>query len=140
MLGLQNVHNIECLGNESHLGRIGYLHGMHPLVSFTDRLKDKFSTSNVTIINPLDMFGVSKVAVIPGAGGSLISKLDSELIDILVTGDVRYHNALETSVFIVADVGHFESERIILPVLKDLLKDLDINVIIAEEKSPWKIC
>ena len=37
----------------------------------------------------------------------------------------------------VADVGHFESERPVLKTIKNLLQPLGIEVIVADEKSPF---
>jgi hypothetical protein len=40
--------------------------------------------------------------------------------------------------FAVADMSHFESEKVILPVLKELIiSHLDANVEIAKEFNPW---
>lgn len=79
-----------------------------------------------------------KVAVVAGSGSSLFSQLKG--VDTVVTGDVSFHRALDAEAMDiqVIDIGHFESERVILPVLKDLLRKLDVEVIIADEESPWR--
>ncbi len=53
---------------------------------------------------------VSRVAYCTGSGGSLLDKAAASGAQVYVTGDVRYHQALEAGVCLV-DVGHFALEE-----------------------------
>jgi len=106
------------------------------LENIVNKVKDILGAKTIKLINPSNIQTVKKIAVMPGSGGSLIPSLKD--IDLYITGDVKYHDALEAKNFAVIDAGHFETERIILPVLRDLLKEFDVQVFIAEEKPPWE--
>ncbi len=75
---------------------------------------------------------VRSVAVIGGAGGSQISKIPTG-IDVLVTGDVSYHDALDAQQrgLAVIDAGHAETEKLIVPTiakyLRKNLKNLSVS-------------
>lgn len=53
---------------------------------------------------------IRRAAVCPGSGASLADKAFNAGADILITGDVKYHAALEASGFLL-DVGHFSLEE-----------------------------
>lgn len=105
-----------------------------PLDNFINLLKSKLNLSNIRIVNNLNKKSVKTIAFCAGSGMDLIS--EAKDVDIFVTGDVKYHQALESNV-IIADVGHFESEFPVLNKIKSLLEDLNLEVIIADEKSPF---
>jgi len=134
LAGLFNLKNIET--SESFV-RIGYLEREENLDDFFEKIKNTLNIENLKIINPISKTTVKKIAVCPGSGGDLIDKLQD--VDLYITGDIKYHSALEVSNVIVVDAGHFETERIILPYLKELIETSDLEIFIAEEKSPWKI-
>lgn len=107
-----------------------------PLVEFINLLKSKLNLSNIKIVNNLNKKSVKVIAFCAGSGMDFLSETEALNSDIFVTGDVKYHQALESNV-IIADVGHFESEYLILQKIKKLLEVLDIEVFIADEKSPF---
>lgn len=90
---------------------------------------------NVRYINNKKVDSVRKVAFCAGSGSEFISEAKDLGVDALVTGDLKFHTALDSDI-VVVDMGHFESEIIIRPVLKNLVGD-GIEVIYAEEKSPF---
>ncbi|MDD4950963.1 MAG: Nif3-like dinuclear metal center hexameric protein [Desulfovibrionaceae bacterium] len=53
---------------------------------------------------------IEVVAVCPGSGSSLIGAAAAAGADVLVTGDVKYHAAVEAGI-LVLDVGHFALEE-----------------------------
>jgi putative NIF3 family GTP cyclohydrolase 1 type 2 len=90
---------------------------------------------NVRYINNKRVESVRKVAFCAGSGSEFISEAKALGVDALVTGDLKFHTALDSDI-VVVDMGHFESEIIIRPVLRNLVGD-GIEVIYAEEKSPF---
>lgn len=85
---------------------------------------------------------IRRVAVIGGAGASLINRIVTRDIDLLITGDVKYHEAQEAIKYGIAvfDAGHQETEQIIVPWLKNLLLQetdlLDSIEIITLQNAP----
>lgn len=106
------------------------------LLEIAEKVKTTLDCEVLKLINPSGIEKVSKIFVMPGSGASLISGLKD--IDLYITGDVKYHSALEVKDFAVIDAGHYETERIILPVLKELLREFDVQTYIADEKPPWQ--
>jgi dinuclear metal center YbgI/SA1388 family protein len=90
---------------------------------------------NVRYINNKRVESVRKVAFCAGSGSEFITDAKALGVDALVTGDLKFHTALDADI-VVVDMGHFESEIIIRPVFRNLIGD-GIEVIYAEEKSPF---
>ena len=66
---------------------------------------------------------VARVAVCSGSGSGLLEVFLASSADVFVTGDVRYHDArdIEAHGRGIIDIGHFESERIIVQHLAERL-------------------
>lgn len=66
---------------------------------------------------------VKRIAVIGGSGADFIDDLSNQ-VDVLITGDIKYHeaqNALSKGLCLI-DVGHF-AERIMVPQVRMLLEE-----------------
>lgn len=98
-------------------------------------IKIKLNLFNLRIVNNKNIQTINKIALCAGSGTEFLRQAKENDADILITGDVKYHTALDSDV-IIADIGHFESERPVLNTIKDLLTN-DIEVTIADEKSPF---
>lgn len=68
---------------------------------------------------------VTWVAASPGAGGSAVKPAASSRADLLVTGELDYHERLEASErgLVVVEAGHYNSEKVFIPWLKELLRE-----------------
>lgn len=66
---------------------------------------------------------VRRVAVVTGSAGSAVNLVTPDLADVIVTGELSYHHALEAQQrgIGVVLVGHAASERIFAAPLRDLL-------------------
>lgn len=87
---------------------------------------------------------VRKVAIVNGSGGSFISKAIFKGVDLLITGDVNHHEALDAleSGLSVMDMGHFWGEVSMVKALAEYLREekalAEVEVIISQRmKSPW---
>jgi len=127
ILGLSNV---EIAGE---FVRVGITKEM-PIKDFALKSKEILGCKNIKLINPIGIETVKKVAICSGSGADFINSVEA---DIFVTGDVKYHSAIEVLDKAVLDVGHFESERVILPVLQEILQPFE--TVIAQEKEPWEL-
>ena len=89
------------------------------------------------MINPCDKKFIQTVAVCSGSGGDFANELKD--IDAFITGDIKYHNALDVQNILLIDAGHYETERIILQALKNMLEKITKDIVVAKEKEPWII-
>lgn len=89
---------------------------------------------NFRLVNNQNKKSLKRIAFCAGSGTDFIQEAYENGADALVTGDVKFHTALESPI-ILFDIGHFESEIVVLDVFKALLKD--IETIKAKEKSPF---
>jgi len=98
-------------------GRIARLNEPVTLQDMALRVKEALGTG-VRLVGPASM-KVLSVAVIPGSGGSFVTQASREGADILITGDVKYHEAQEALArgLGIIDAGHFATE---IPVLSTL--------------------
>ncbi len=87
------------------------------------------------IINNSGIKQFHKIAFCSGSGSEFIQDAKENGADCLVTGDLKFHTALHSPIAIY-DIGHFESEIIILPVIKEIINQ-GCNIIYADEKSPF---
>jgi dinuclear metal center YbgI/SA1388 family protein len=79
---------------------------------------------------------VKKVALTTGSGCSLLKSIDA---DCFLTGDVKYHDAMEAKSINLSliDIGHFESEHFFAQILLKHLKNLGLEAIISSSKNPF---
>ena len=133
VLGFQNPVSIDnyvknvCLKDELALEQL------------IQNIKQALNLEHVKLINPNNIEIVKNIAICAGAGGSFIDKLRDYDVDVYITGDIKFHKALEVEGFAVIDIGHFESELPILPLIQGLIAKTKVEVIIAKEEKPWTI-
>jgi len=79
---------------------------------------------------------VKKVALTTGSGCSLMKSIEA---DCFLTGDVKYHDAMEAKSINLSliDIGHYESEHFFGEILEKHLKNLGLKVIIASSENPF---
>lgn len=92
------------LGKKSEIEKIS-------LFNMAEFVKDRLNLSSIVSYGDLNK-EVEKVAVMGGSGAFAIAKCIDEKIDLLITGDIKYHDgqkALENNLSIL-DIGHYNSE------------------------------
>lgn len=104
----------------------------------TEDLTNKLKTisPHLRYVNNKNIKTLQKIAFCAGSGTEFIEEAFEQGADALVTGDLKFHTALESPI-IVYDIGHFESEIQVLEVFKNLIKN-DIEVIFSTEGSPFR--
>lgn len=90
-------------------GLVGELASPLSLPMLLDRLGAHISLASATVCGPLPEH-VRRLAYCTGSGTSLLDAVVASEADIFITGDVKYHTALETAVCIL-DVGHHSLEE-----------------------------
>lgn len=134
-------------GLQSGIGRIGLLQSRPLLKDFADDIKKALGCTSLRIVgNPEQR--VSKLALCGGSGAFLIHEAAREGADLLVTGDIKYHDAREAEALGLAliDAGHFATERLMIDGLSTQLekalkcRKFEIGVLrCAAESDPFKV-
>ena len=126
---------IEYLGLKADLadGFLRYVNFTTDINEFI--LKLKTVSKNIRLTNNKNIKILNKIAFCAGSGSEFIEKAYKNGADALVTGDIKFHTALDSSV-VLFDIGHFESEIQVLKVFEQLIGD-DVQIVYAKEKSPF---
>jgi len=79
---------------------------------------------------------LKRVAITTGSGCSLIPEIEA---DCFLTGDIKYHDAMQAKSMNLSliDIGHYESEHFFAQILQKHLKILGLEVIIASSENPF---
>jgi putative NIF3 family GTP cyclohydrolase 1 type 2 len=102
-------------GNSYGLGRIGTLGESVTLLQFAGIIKERLDIPALRYVGDGGRT-ISRVAVCGGSGTSLLKAAKFKGADLLVTGDVKYHEAREAEACGIAliDAGHFATERLMI--------------------------
>lgn len=102
-------------GEERGLGRIGELATVTTLSEFAVLVKERLGLQGLRYVGDAGR-RVKKVALCGGSGASLLRTAQYQGADVLVTGDVKYHEAREAEALGLAlvDAGHFATERVMV--------------------------
>lgn len=133
--------------NDAELGSLGRVGELQSEVRFDDFLKELKSVLNVEslIYNGDTSQLIRKVALCSGAGGSFIESAIKMNADVFVSSDFKHSNWLEAGDRIaLVNVGHFESEEVVLDTIIDKLgrrmDGVDISIRKAKSESkPYKL-
>ena len=107
------------------LGRVGDLERPMELVLFAEMVKDRLGIETVRVAGEPDL-QVKRVALCTGSGSSLMEGFYSSGAQVYITGDLRYHDAraAEAKKLGLIDIGHFQSEHLIVDHLADRLDEV----------------
>lgn len=143
-LDVKNLQVLEAMATNPRAG-LGVVGDIKPLpkIEFLRKIKNTFKVQALRYSAQSPSLVVRRVAVCGGSGASLISSAIEAKADILVTGDVKYHDFTTFgSEIIIADIGHYESELcsrdIISRVIREKFPDLTIYFS-NSESNPIKI-
>ncbi|KGO90265.1 Nif3-like dinuclear metal center hexameric protein [Flavobacterium suncheonense] len=128
---LQNAH--QNIG----LGMIGELDVPMSESDFLKMVKDKMQTGSIRHSQFLNK-PIQKVAVLGGSGSFAIKNAISSGADAFLTADLKYHQFYEAeNRLLLADIGHFESERFTKNYIVDYLtkKISNFAIILSEENT-----
>lgn len=103
-------------------GRFGRLAKPQSLGQLTQSVKKLLGIEHAQAVGPLDQ-QITQVAVACGSAGEFLGPAEAAGCQCLVTGEVRFHTALEAEALGVGLVlaGHFASERFALDELAEVL-------------------
>lgn len=121
MLRVQGMQVLSPSVEEAGFGVVGDLAEPMSVEAFFDMLRERLG---VKVIRHSQVVGesVSRVAICTGAGGSCMEAARESGCDVYVTADLRYNDFFAPAgEFMVADIGHFESEFCAIDILFDIL-------------------
>jgi len=142
-----DVYRLENNGGRNGLGRIGYLKEEMALYDFGEKVKRDLGIKHVKLVGPIQK-AVRKVAVCAGAGALAISAAKKKGADVFVSGDIKYHEALEAQQegLALVDAGHYATEWAAVPALAEYLqKELNsteqkVQILVSQIKTdPWEV-
>ena len=125
--------NEQCEFSNSGEGFLRYIDTNISLKDFILNLKT--ISPNLRYVNNNKTQILKRIAFCAGSGSEFIHEAYENGADALVTGDLKFHTALESPIAIF-DIGHFESEILVLTVFEKLING-DAEVVYANEKSPF---
>lgn len=131
---IYNLHNSH---QNIGLGMIGELDEEMSELSFLQMVKTKMQAEAIRHSSFLNK-KIKKVAVLGGSGSEAISKAIQAGADAFLTADLKYHQFYEAeNQILLADVGHFESERYTKNYIVDYLtkKMPNFAIILSEENT-----
>jgi len=107
------------------LGRIGDLPKPVNLSVVAKNIKRILGAERLKIVSQGDV-KIYRLAVTAGSGGSMVSLASKKGADLLLTGDVGYHHALEAGSLGIAliDGGHFCLEKTAFGIFAERLKGM----------------
>jgi GTP cyclohydrolase I len=126
ILGFTNIQKngfLVCVEGDFEFGQI------------TSLVKSKLGLQNLNCVEKSGK--INKIAIVTGSGASFLLKIDA---DCLITGDVKYHDAIfakEKNIAVI-DATHYATEAIFADSMLENLKILPIKAIITNSKNPLK--
>ena len=122
------------------IGRVFKLNEEKNLKDFIEELKLKLKILNLRVISDDLNKKIKKVALINGSAMNYWRKAKKEKVDLFITGDVGYHDALDAleSGLNIIDFGHYESEHFFYEILIEELKDKNLEFLIFNRGPVFK--
>lgn len=141
IVNLKDYGSPDKTGFQYGLGKVGYVEEKLQLDGFVKLVKSALEVDSVRVIGNMAA-SIQKVAVFCGSFDSDLEPLKRHEAEVLVTGDVKYHTAVDVLQMgkCVIDAGHFNTEKLVLPVLADQLSKRFSNIEVfcsKVEKDPF---
>lgn len=129
-------------GEAVGIGKVGVLPEAISLECLARQVKERFGLPFVTVYG-MDAITepIVRVAVSPGAGGSMIDCGLKAQVQVLITGDIGHHSGIDAVAnhMAVIDAGHYGLEHIFIPFMEHYLKQIpggDLEVLTAPPAFP----
>jgi len=134
-IGLLDVKPFSMIDEIHGEGRIGKLVKSMSMEEISNALYDNFEPyiGNIRKVECENIGDIETVAVIGGSGGKYIYDAKSAGADLLVTGDIKYHDAVDAKDIglSILDIGHFAEvvmEEHVAGLLAEQFDDVDVMV------------
>ena len=103
--------------------RIKILNDEMKLADLLEKIKETLGISYVRYVGDKNAY-IKKIGLVTGGGSSFMYDIANK-IDVFLTGDLRYHEALDAleEGRILVDIGHFESEYLFVDMMADKMSN-----------------
>lgn len=144
-IGLQNIAPLKAInpvvmvGKESEMGAgaIGELGKQEYVIDFLEKIKKTLKINgHIKVGNAQKNIPIKTVAICTGAGFFMSKEAKQKGADLFITSDVSYHNFFDEKGIILADIGHYDSEKHAPEVISKLLRSFVIG---PDDLNPEKI-
>ena len=129
-------------GREYGFGRIGHLENDLTLFKLAERVKGVMKLSAVRVYGDPKRI-VSRVAISSGAGKSSVQDALMKKADVLITGDLDYHTAIDANArgLSMIDAGHYGTEFTFIPYMEKYLGEKlpELSVLSMKIEQPYTI-
>jgi dinuclear metal center YbgI/SA1388 family protein len=97
-------------------------------------VKEKMGLDKIRVVKSKDF--VKRVAVTTGAGMSLLPFIEA---DCFLTGDIKYHEAMDAKArgISLIDITHYESEKYFGECLYKAIENIGVEVVKINSKNPF---
>lgn len=115
-------------------GFVAYLEINESFDIFAKKVSSAFGLAHAKCVKCSDEVKIA--ALTTGSGCSLMRSIKA---DCFLTGDIKYHDAMEAKSIKMSliDIGHYESEHFFAQILQTHLKNLGLEVIISSSENPF---
>lgn len=124
------------------IGEIAFLAQEMKLRECAEAVKAAFQLESVKIYGEPEK-KISKAAICPGSGKSVIREAVRKGADVLITGDIGHHEGIDSTAqgLAVIDAGHYGVEHIFIDDVKQYLDSMlsGVRVITAPIVHPFQI-
>jgi len=139
-----DVYEILTESSYGGIGLLGKMEDKPELMEFSRWVKDRLKAKYVRLIKSNNR-NLKKVALCTGGGSSLLEQVGNKDVDLYITGDINYHNALRAKELglNILEVEHFDTEKFFVEALYDKLIKFKIppDILIKSQKmkSPYQL-
>lgn len=142
-MGMKNCQVLEATCEDEEglqgIGKVGMLPAME-VRECAELVKRAFHLEQVKVFGDLNA-RITKAAICPGSGKSVIGKALESGAQVLITGDIDHHEGIDAAAqgMAVIDAGHYGIEKIFIPYMKQYLEKNTEGITILEqpEKHPF---
>lgn len=140
-----DIYSLHNAGKTAGLGVVGSLNHPVSLKQMVEITKQKLAVEAVKVVGDLDKV-IKKVSICGGSGSDLISTAAFRGADLLITGDVGYHQAqaAEAAGIALIDAGHYATEVVSMEKMAQLLEKKIketgkiVKIVVSKIKTePW---
>ena len=125
---------------QTGLGVIGQLPKPVNYLDFIEHVRDILGCTYVRYTQPKKE-QIQTIALCGGSGAEFIEEAIAQGADVYITADCKYHEFQDAEGRIgLIDIDHWISERHAREIFADILKPLDVNVLISKkDKTPIQV-
>ncbi len=134
---LENIGILEPVDENCGIGRFGDLKSEISSYEFAETVKEKLNTPYIRISGQRN---IKKLGICSGSGADFVGYAIENGCDCLLTGDVKYHNAIDAALLniCIIDAGHFPTEKLVCNIFHEILAECPLEFIYSDNTDIFK--